>query len=112
MINVLGNKKMKGDGMRTQIQITEEVIEALELLQKAAREETEEIKKIIRQNVNELAELLAEKKHQARESISKTKDELNQRVVDLDEQIHDNPWPYITAAAVGAFFIGMVMKNK
>lgn len=105
MINDMRNKK-KGDGkLSSQMQIAEEVIEALELLHKAAREEKEEVKKLIRQNVLELAELLAVNSEHIR-------DEVKETVSQLDEKLHENPWPYIAATAVGAFFIGQFMKNK
>lgn len=98
--------------MSAQMQIREEIIEALELLNKAAREEKEELRRIIRENFQEFADLCVDTKKQVQESIGKKTHELNEKVSDLDEKLHDNPWPYIAATAVSAFIAGMLIKSK
>jgi ElaB/YqjD/DUF883 family membrane-anchored ribosome-binding protein len=105
----------------------EKIAEALALLEAAAREKKEELKHAIGDKYAHLKNALAGAEHtvvdtlsaaqkRAVEAIVHAKEVSQERIkktaTAVDEQVHDNPWPYIGGAAVTAFLLGFIIGRK
>ncbi len=104
------------------------IAEALKLLEEAAKEKKDELKNLLTGKYEHLKNtiidaetdvtktLLAAKK-KALEAAMHAKDiseeKIKQVAKDVDEQVHENPWPYIGGVALGALLIGYILgRNK
>lgn len=87
--------------------------EALELLNKVAKDKKAEFLHMISNKYGNLKSALggaAERmEHQARESYSQGRDTAKDLASNLDESVHKNPWPYLGGTALGFLFLGLFL---
>ena len=106
---------------------SEKFEEALRLLNEAARDKKEELQGLLGDKYSEIRELLEEAiKHQknnfdqarrvAEDWAGDGGDGVRAAVEDLDDKVHENPWPYIGGVAASALLLGFLLgsssKNK
>jgi len=106
----------------------EKITEALRLLEDAAKGKKEELRTLVSNKYRNLKDALGETKldmaaaaaaarRRTMEAALQAKDiglvKAREIAVEVDEQVHENPWPYISGVAVTALLIGYIMgKNK
>ena len=101
--------------------------EALQLLNEAAKEKKDEIQNLLGDKYSDIRRIIeqqAAKQKQnlkyaqrvAGEWMEEGEEKVREVVSDLDENVHENPWPYIGGVAVGALLLGFILgsssKNK
>ena len=106
---------------------TEKISEALKLLEDAAREKKSELQNLLKGKYSTLKEALVDKeqdivdalsvaKKRALEAAAHATDISSKRAkemaAELDDQVHENPWPYIGGVALGALLIGYILGRK
>ena len=94
--------------------------EALHLLNEAAREKKEEIQELIGDKYSHIKEALQETAAEQTERINRLRaaagealelggERVSKVVADVDQQVKENPWPYIGGVAVGALLLGFIL---
>ena len=106
---------------------TKKFEEALHLLNEAAREKKDEIqnllsdkyvdiRRVIEQQTSKQKENLKRAQRVAGELIEGGGEKVREVAAELDENVHENPWPYIGGVAVVALLLGFILgsssKNK
>lgn len=86
-------------------QVKKDLEDALILLNRAAKEETEELKKMVQEKYEGVREMFSEKIAQGTDVAKKT-------MVEVDKKVRANPWPYVATAAVGAFLLGFFLQRR
>ncbi|HTL46965.1 MAG TPA: hypothetical protein VL688_02755 [Verrucomicrobiae bacterium] len=108
--------------MKTQSR-NDKIQEALELLNEAAKEKSEELYGIVEGKYSHIKQLLKdqttngkEMMGEARKRFAKTLQAEEERLVEtarnLDKKVHRNPWPFLGAAALGALIVGVALGKK
>ena len=100
---------------------------ALKLLEEAAKQKKEELKAVMSDKYTNLRSLIMEKEGSLMKSLTSAKDqalEMSAHVRDVsvekareiagdvDENVHQNPWPYIGGAAVVGILLGYIMGRN
>ncbi len=85
-------------------QVKKDLEDALLLLNKAAKEETEELKKMVHEKYEGVREMFGEKIAQGTDTAKKTMEA-------VDKKVRANPWPYLATAAMGAFLLGLFLHR-
>ena len=97
--------------------------EALQLLNDAAKEKKDEIQNllgdkysdirhIIEQAASKQSKNLRRAQRVAGEWIDENEEKFREAAEDLDESIHENPWPYIGGTAIGALLLGFILGSS
>jgi ElaB/YqjD/DUF883 family membrane-anchored ribosome-binding protein len=97
--------------------------EALNLLSEAAREKKEEVQNLLNNkftNVRDFIQETAEKqgrnwnriRRQAEGVMEDGSERLKQTASEIDEKVHENPWPYIGGVALGALLLGFILGSS
>ena len=86
-------------------QVKKDLEDALLLLNRAAKEETEELKKMVQEKYEGVREMFSEKITQGTDVAKKT-------MVEVDKKVKANPWPYVATAAMGAFLLGFFLQRR
>ena len=107
--------------------VKEEIHEALELLEEAAKDTAEELWTLIKDQYPNLQEKLLDNVDSLRDSIdfiqdgvrgaaSQIKESSGRKVryaaSQIDEEIHHRPWHYIGGIAVSALLLGYILGRK
>ena len=105
----------------------EKLGEALRLLEDAAKGKKEELRKLVSNKYLNLKDALGEAeldmsaavaaaRKRAMVAAQQAKDigleNAKKIAIDVDEQVHDNPWPYISGVAVTALLIGYILGRS
>jgi ElaB/YqjD/DUF883 family membrane-anchored ribosome-binding protein len=107
---------------------SEKITEALKLLEEAARDKKDELRGLISNKYSYLKDVVADTEHDIKDSlaiakkramdaVSKATDiggkKAKEIAEDVDEVVHDNPWPVIGGVALASLLIGYILgRNK
>ena len=97
--------------------------EALQLLNEAAREKKDEIqnllgdkysdiRKVIEQAANKQKQNLKRAQRVAEEWVEEGEEKLRDVASEVDDRVHENPWPYIGGVAIGALLFGFILGSS
>lgn len=89
-------------------QVKKDLEDALHLINKAAREEKEELSKIIHEKYGDVKAMFTEK-------IAQGSDKAKQAITEIDKNLKENPWMFVATAAASAFLLGFFLdkgRNK
>ena len=106
----------------------EKITEALRLLEEAAKGKKEELRTLVSNKYRNLKDALGEAelditaavnaaRKRTMDAAQKAKDiglvKAKEIAVEVDEQVRENPWPYMGGVAVAALLIGYILgRNK
>jgi len=107
---------------------SEKITEALKLLEDAARDKKDELRNLMANKYAHLKDVAADTEHDIKESLAiakkRTADALakatdigekraKEIAGEVDESVHENPWPYIGGVALASLLIGYILgRNK
>jgi len=106
---------------------TEKIVEALKLLEEAAREKKAELKTAMSDKYAHLKNVIVETEHSLARSLSDAgkhavdaathaRDagvaKAREVAHDVDKSVHHNPWPYLAGTAVAALALGYLLGRK
>ncbi len=97
--------------------------EALQLLNDAAKEKKDEIqnllgdkytdiRKVIEQAASKGQKNLKRAQRVAGEWIEEGEETLRDVASEVDERVHENPWPYLGGVAIGALLLGFILGSS
>ena len=100
---------------------------ALKLLEEAAKQKKEELRAVLSDKYTNLRSLILEKEGSFMKSLATAKDQAFEMTAhakdasvekareiagDVDENVHQNPWPYIAGSAVVGVLLGYIMGRN
>jgi ElaB/YqjD/DUF883 family membrane-anchored ribosome-binding protein len=90
--------------------------EALELLNEVAKEKKADLQNMISEKYSNLQSALggaaARIEHAARETYARGKEMVTDIASKADDSVHENPWKYIGATAVGFLILGIFLGRS
>ena len=113
--------------MQQALSNNEKLAEALRLLEDAAKGKKEELRTLVSSKYHNLKDALGEAELDMSAAVAaarkrtmiaaqQAKDvgivKAKEMAVDVDEQVHENPWPYIGGVAVTALLIGYILGRS
>jgi ElaB/YqjD/DUF883 family membrane-anchored ribosome-binding protein len=101
----------------------ENFVAALKLLEEAAKQKKDELKAVMSDKYTNLRSLILEKESSLMKSLTSAKDQAvemrdagiektREIAHDVDENVHQNPWPYIAGSAVVGVLLGYIMGRN
>jgi ElaB/YqjD/DUF883 family membrane-anchored ribosome-binding protein len=106
---------------------SENITEALKLLETAAKQKKDELKTIMSDKYSNLKNLIVESEGSLMNSLTTAKDHALHAAThakdasvekareigsDVDKSVHENPWPYIAGAAGVGLLVGCLMTRS
>lgn len=93
-------------------QVQKDLEDALGLINKAAREESEELKNIIQGKYQDVKKIFGEKKEYLGVQLAHGAEAAKHTISNVDKTVHENPWPYLAGVAVGGFLLGFLLHRS
>jgi len=121
------NNNERSFNMNTAITSTEKLSEALKLLEDAAKEKKNELQNMIKGKYSNLKEALIDKEEDITHALLAAKKQALKAAVqaseigterakeiaaEVDQQVRENPWPYIGGVALGSLLIGYILGRS
>ena len=102
---------------------TKKFEDALQLLNEAAKEKKQEIQDLLGDKYSHIKDAIQETaseklgefkrfKKTAQKAIDEHSETVKEIAEDLDEKVHENPWPYIGGVALGALLLGYILGSS
>jgi ElaB/YqjD/DUF883 family membrane-anchored ribosome-binding protein len=113
--------------MSTATTNNDKLSEALKLLEEAAKEKKDDLQDMIQGKYSNLKEALIGKEEDITKALLNAKkqalkaalhasevgtERAKEIAAEVDQQVHDNPWPYIGGVAFGALLIGYILGRS
>ena len=109
--------------MNTATHSNEKIADALKLLNEAAQEKKsdvasmiadkyEALKQVIVDSEKSVGHAFARGQKRAVEAAAQAKEFGIKKAKEVDEHVHDNPWPYIGGAALVGILVGYILGRK
>jgi ElaB/YqjD/DUF883 family membrane-anchored ribosome-binding protein len=109
--------------MSTATHSNEKIAEALKLLNEAAQEKKSDVTSMITDKYESLKQAIVDSEKsvghafmrgekRAVEAAMQAKDFGVKKAKEVDEHVHENPWPYIGGAAVVGILVGYILGRK
>ena len=97
--------------------------EALHLLNEAAKEKKEEIQNLLGDKYSDIRRIIENQALKQKQNLRRVQrvagdwieegeEKVREVVTDLDENVHENPWPYIGGVAVGTLLLGFILGSS
>lgn len=104
--------------------------EALEVLDHAAREKQEEVYNALENQYDDLKKVMSEitssvkektqnfreratqSLHQGQKKVEESVGSAREQIKQVDENVHEHPWAYVSGVAASAFLIGYALSRK
>ena len=97
--------------------------EALELLNEAAKEKKDEIQNLLGDKYTDIRHLLEQTAAKQKQNLKRMQrvagewaeegeERIREVASDVDESVHENPWPYIGGVAIGALLLGFILGTS
>jgi len=86
-------------------QVKKDLEDALVLINKAAKEEKDELKQIIHEKYTDIKAMFSEKLAHGTDTVKHT-------ISTVDKRMKENPWPYVASVAAGAFILGFLLHRS
>ena len=97
--------------------------EALQLLNEAAREKKEEIQNLLGDKYTDIRRVIEQQAAQQKQNLKRAQrlagdwiedgeEKVREAVSDLDDKVHNDPWPYIGGVAVGTLLLGFLLGSS
>lgn len=97
--------------------------DALEILNQAAKDKQEEFSKILTDKYSDLrdavlgsvkgqAESFQELRGKIEETFQESGEILRETASELDREVRENPWPYVSAAAAAGLLLGFILSRS
>jgi ElaB/YqjD/DUF883 family membrane-anchored ribosome-binding protein len=121
------NNNERSFNMNTVITTNEKLSEALKLLEDAAKEKKNELQNMIQGKYSHLKEALIDKEEDIAHALLAAKKQALKAAVhaseigterakeiaaEVDQQVRENPWPYIGGVALGSLLIGYILGRS
>jgi ElaB/YqjD/DUF883 family membrane-anchored ribosome-binding protein len=114
---------MKGSPSMDKTNSNEKFEEALHLLNEAAKEKKEEIQNLLTDKYRHIQDAVQQVAVKNREAWTRTRrlaedalgeggEKLKEAASEIDERVHENPWPYIGGVAIGALLLGFILGGS
>ena len=99
------------------------IVEALELLNEAAKDKKDELKGLFTDKYSHIKQMMVAgteqgkrfldtAEHLTQDTIIEGKEMIKRVVIEADKRAHKDPWPYITSAAALSLVFGYLMGSK
>ena len=113
--------------MNVVITSTEKLSEALKLLEDAAKEKKNDLQNMIKGKYSHLKEALIDKEEDITQTLLTAKkqamkaaahaseigtEKAKEIATEVDQQVRENPWPYIGGVALGSLLIGYILGRS
>ena len=109
--------------MSTSTHSNEKIAEALKLLNEAAQEKKSDVSGMIADKYEALKQVIVDSEKsvghafmrgekRAVEAAMQAKDFGIKKAKEVDDHVHDNPWPYIGGAALVGILVGYILGRK
>lgn len=126
----MGRNKKRNERSKKMNTVTagsEKLSEALKLLEETAKEKKDELQNMLKGKYSHLKEALSDKEQDIAEALHAAKKQAMKAAVhaseigterareiaaDVDKQVRENPWPYISGVAIGALLIGYILGRS
>ena len=120
-----GNER--SNNMNTVITTNEKLSEALKMLEDAAKEKKNELQNMIQGKYSHLKDALIDKEEDIAHALLAAKKQALKAAVhaseigterakeiaaEVDQQVRENPWPYIGGVALGSLLIGYILGRS
>jgi len=117
----------RSNKMNTAITSAEKLSEALKLLEDAAKEKKNELQDMIKGKYTNLKDALIDKEEDIVHSLLSAKkqamkaaahasevgtEKAKEIAAEVDQQVRENPWPYIGGVALGSLLIGYILGRS
>jgi ElaB/YqjD/DUF883 family membrane-anchored ribosome-binding protein len=90
----------------------EKIVEALKLLNEAAREKKAEMGDVISDKYHHLKQAIIDSEKAMGGAAAAAKDYSVKKAKEVDENVHDHPWPWIGGAALVGVLLGYILGHK